>query len=148
MTNDCKHKQAQNLGPELEIYQTYQEVIAPLILTIEVVDGEFPIEILNEIRSIFTHLSRYKLQNSEKDLASAQRHVKRAVLDCYKYLCVSYFEEVKRFRHEHKGIDLTLADNGNFLPTLDEKEKQAKQLLLEAKKFEITLSQKMKKIVT
>ena len=32
---------------EFEIYQTYQEVVAPLIITLEVYDTEYPIEVFN-----------------------------------------------------------------------------------------------------
>ena len=71
---------------EAEIYEQYQNIIAPYITELEVRDCEYPIEILNEIRSIFTHLSRYKLQNNLDEIESANRHVKRAVLDCYKYV--------------------------------------------------------------
>ena len=40
------------------IYQEYREVVFPLVAFLEVVDSEFPVEILNEIRSIFTHFAR------------------------------------------------------------------------------------------
>ena len=98
---------------ELEIYRQYQNVIAPFIVDLEVRDGEYPIEIFNEIRATFTHISRYKVQNSTDDLISAERHIKRATLDCYKYLCVSHAEEIKAFRYNYRSVDLHLADNGN-----------------------------------
>ena len=43
------------------IYRQYQDIIAPFIVELEVRDKEYPIEIFNEIRSIFTHLLRYKI---------------------------------------------------------------------------------------
>ena len=122
---------------EYEIYKTYQDTIAPLIATLEVLDSEYPIEIFNEIRSIFLHLSRYKVQNSEKDVYTAKRHVKRAILDCYKYLCVSYGEKMDTFRDEYKEVNLSLADNGKFLPKLNELDDKAKNDLIKAKEFEI-----------
>ena len=76
------------------IYETYLSVISPFIIQLEALDGEFPVEILNEIRSIFTHLARCnsteKEQIYEENIIKAERHVKRAVLDCFKYLCVAY----------------------------------------------------------
>ena len=83
---------------EIEIYEKYQNIIMPYIMELEVRDVEYPIEIMNEVRAVFTHLSRYKVQCSEKDLYSAENHIKRAILDCYKYLCISIAESVYRFR--------------------------------------------------
>lgn len=122
---------------ELNIYKQYQEVIAPFIVELEVRDTAYPIEIFNEIRSIFTHLSRYKLQNSEDDIRSAENHIKRAILDCFKYLCISISEKVNSFRREYKKVDLGLADNGRFLPELNRLENIAKTSFIEAKKAEI-----------
>lgn len=90
---------------EEKIYLQYQNIIAPFIAELEVRDNEYPIEIFNEIRSVFTHLSRYKLQKSDKNLSAAESHSKRAILDCYKYLCISMEEKVCKFRNEYKNID-------------------------------------------
>lgn len=122
---------------ENEIYRKYQDIVAPYVIELEVRDSEFPIEIFNEIRAIFTHLSRYKIQNSEEDLAAAEGHLKRAVLDCYKYLCISIAISLHQFREEYKDVDLHLADNGEFLPKLDKLEREAQEAFAEAKKTEI-----------
>lgn len=122
---------------EKNIYSQYQNVIAPLIVELEVRDAEYPIEIFNEIRSIFTHLSRFKLQNSEKDLFSAESHLKRAILDCFKYSCISMIEQLNNFRNEYKNVNLGLADNGAFLPKLDSLEAEASNIFIHAKKEEI-----------
>ena len=61
---------------EEKIYWQYQNIIAPFIAELEVRDNEYPIEIFNEIRSVFTHLSRYKLQKSDKDILAAESHSK------------------------------------------------------------------------
>lgn len=122
---------------EEKIYWQYQNIIAPFIAELEVRDNEYPIEIFNEIRSIFTHLSRYKLQKSDKDILAAESHSKRAILDCYKYLCISMEEKVCGFRNEYKNIDLGLADNGKFLPELNRLELRAKNAFKLAKETEI-----------
>lgn len=124
---------------ENEVYRQYRDVIAPFVAELEVRDVEYPIEIFNEIRSVFTHISRYKLQNSEQDLLSAGRHIKRAILDCYKYLCISMAEELFSFRQKYQTIDLHLADNGRFLPELDRLEANAKNCYLKAKKAETAM---------
>jgi len=125
------------LERERRVYEQYETVIAYFIAELEVRDTEYPIEVFNEVRSIFTHLSRYKLNNSDADLLSAERHVKRAILDCFKYMCVSCAEEIKGFRESYRKVDLKIADNGNFLPHLDRLENEAKSAYINAKKKEI-----------
>lgn len=131
INSECTHERENN------IYEQYQKTISYFIVELEVRDVEFPIEIFNEIRSIFTHLTRFKLQNSLDDLTSAERHVKRAVLDCYKYMCISYAEEISKFRISYRKVDLKIADNGAFLPKLDQLEHKAKLSYVSAKKAEI-----------
>lgn len=122
---------------EKEIYNQYQSVIAYFIAELEVRDTEYPIEIFNEIRATFTHLSRYKLQNSIKDLVSAERHIKRVTLDCFKYMCVSIKEEIRLFREEYRKVDLSVAENGRFLIELNRLEEEANSLYIKAKREEI-----------
>lgn len=128
---------SQSTLEENAIYEQYQNIILPYIIELEVRDGEYPVEILNEIRAIFTHFSRYKLQNAQEEIFSAERHVKRAILDCYKYLCISMLEEISDFRAYYRKVDLKLADNGKFLPELDRLECIAKDALKRAKRSEI-----------
>ena len=128
-------EQAEN--EELEIYRQYQDIIMTYIMELEVRDGEYPVEVLNELRSILTHLSRYKLQNRPDELESANRHIKRAILDCYKYLCVSIAESIFKFRKRYAKVDLKLAENGKFLPKLDELESDAQRAFEKAKISEI-----------
>ena len=83
-------------------------------------DAEFPIEILNEVRSIFSHFSRVyddSVTDDEIDceLSKAESHLKRAILDCYKYNCISLYDFYNRFRTEYNFADLSLIDNGDFL---------------------------------
>lgn len=125
------------LQREKDIYIQYETIIAYFIAELEVRDTEYPIEVFNEIRATFTHLSRYKIDDSIDDLISAERHVKRAILDCYKYMCISFAEEIRRFRDEYKKVDLKIADNGKFLPKLDKIENDAKKAYISAKKKEI-----------
>lgn len=105
------------------IYETYLSIISPFIIQLETLDGEFPVEILNEIRSIFTHLARCYSTEKEKiyedNIIKAERHVKRAVLDCFKYLCVAYDEYFRRFTKLNKNVDLSFVDNGHFLQKLN-----------------------------
>lgn len=106
------------------IYNTYLSVIAPFIIQLEVLDGEFPIEILNEVRAIFTHLARCSVTDDsnvyEENIVKSERHVKRAVLDCFKYLCVAYDEHFRAFSRLNRNVDLSYVSNGEFLRKLNE----------------------------
>lgn len=123
------------------IFNAYLKVISPFIVQLEVLDNKFPVEILNEIRAIFTHLARSattdKPEVYSKNITKAERHVKRAVLDCFKYLCYAYENKYKEFEKLYKNVDLSLIDNGNFLPELCKRRKQAVNLLNKAKEKEI-----------
>ncbi len=125
----------------VEIYDAYINTISPFILQLESLDGEFPIEILNEIRAIFTHISRCSLAKTaevyEDNIVKAERHVKRAILDCHKYMCVAYDEHYKQFDRLYKSIDLSIVDNGDFLIDLCQKRKVAVRLLQDAKRLEL-----------
>ena len=126
-----------NTEREKDIYDQYQSVIAYFIAELEVRDAEYPIEIFNEIRAIFTHLARYRLQDSPADLFAAERHVKRAILDCFKYMCISIKEEIRTFREGYRKVDLSIADNGNFLMCLNRLEKEADRQYIMAKKLRL-----------
>ena len=123
------------------IYETYLSVISPFIIQLEALDGEFPVEILNEIRSIFTHLARCnsteKEQIYEENIIKAERHVKRAVLDCFKYLCVAYDEYFRRFTKLNRNLDLSFVDNGNFIQKLNSLHNNAVHNKTEAQKKEL-----------
>ncbi len=122
---------------EVQIYRQYQEIICGYIAELEVRDTEYPIEVFNEVRAIFTHLSRFKLGGKESNLDAAEKHVKRAILDCFKYMCISYAEEITKFRFEYRKVNLGVADNGKFLPNLDKLERDAKAAYIKAKKAEV-----------
>lgn len=123
------------------IYHTYLNTIAPSVVQLEILDGEFPVEILNEIRAIFTHLARCNVSDNidvkTDNVCKAERHVKRAVLDCFKYMCVSYDDQYKGFEELYKNIDLSVIDNGDFLPELCRKRKVALDCLRIAKEAEL-----------
>lgn len=123
------------------IYETYLSVISPFIIQLETLDGEFPVEILNEIRSVFTHLARCNATEKEKiyeeNIIKAERHVKRAVLDCFKYLCVAYDEYFRRFTKLNRNVDLSFVDNGHFIQKLNSLHNNAVHNKTEAQKKEL-----------
>ena len=127
-----------------EIHSQYLHTISPLIMSIEVLDGEFPIEILNEIRSIFTHLSKCNLSDDatiiERNISKANSHIKRAIIDCFKYSCLAFEDSYKGFDTNYKNVDLSEVDNGEFLPGLSVKRKLAKEKITQAKLLELSTS--------
>lgn len=124
-----------------EIYKQYLEIICPFIVLLEAEDNEFPIEIMNEIRAIFTHIARCEMSSDEtvkeNNVEKARNHLKRAILDCFKYSCLTYNNKRKQLRDDYRKADLHLIDNGTFLTELTEKEHEATEALLNAKRSEI-----------
>ncbi|MDR0455105.1 MAG: hypothetical protein LBH20_00285, partial [Treponema sp.] len=127
------------------IHDQYTNIISPFIMQIEVLDGEFPVEIINEIRAVFGHLSKCHLSTDdsvvERNLAKADSHIKRAIIDCYKYLCFAYDDNYKEFERKYIDVDLSEIDNGEFLPFLCKKRKLAIDKLVLAKKLELSTSE-------
>ena len=127
-----------------EIHYKYINIISPFVMQLEVLDGEYPIEILNEIRAVFSHLSKCNLSDEDekidRNLSKADSHIKRAILDCYKYLCFAYDDKYSQFDKNYKNVDLSEIDNGEFLPLLCMKRKTALDKLLQAKKLELITS--------
>ena len=117
-----------------EQFKIYTETIQPLIVYIEELKSEFPSEILNEVRAMYTHLSRAFLADSKKDVVSniekMKRHTKRALFDCFKNCCIIIIDQRRLFFEKYKGIDLTYIDEGKFL----EKEKIAFRACVDALK--------------
>ncbi|MBP1629407.1 MAG: hypothetical protein H6Q15_300 [Bacteroidetes bacterium] len=124
-----------------DLYNTYNEVIKPLIALYEAREEVFPIPLFNEIRAFNDHIARCFIPSSsdyqiENELFRAERHINRIVLDCYKYLNVSFYVEVKSFESRTKHVDLTVLDNGLFYPKFLELKNNAVKLIRRAKKNE------------
>lgn len=110
-------------------YHQYLHVITPLIIALEELDEEYPVEILNEIRAIQNHLARYELSDAlavKKDnVVGAGSHIKRATMDCFKYLSLSFHSRAEEIKQYYDNVDLHLVDNGAFLPKAVELEQDA-----------------------
>ena len=119
------------------IYSDYRNIIRPYIAFLELFDGEFPVEILNEIRAVFQHLARCYYNEGtqdavitqddiEKNIQKAKGHIHRALLDCFKYSCLTLFDEYQMFMRAYRYVDLSSLDNGEFLKKLHVLKKNAR----------------------
>lgn len=123
------------------LFETYTNVVSPFIVQLEVMDSRFPVEILNEIRATMTHLAKMNLTDNddviEDNITKAERHIKRAVLDGFKYCCLSYDDQYETFRSMYKDTDLSIVDNGKFIVNLSKMRKEATDSLIIAKAYEL-----------
>lgn len=57
-----------------DIYSQYQYTVKPYVAQLEVMENEFPVEILNEVRAIMGHLAKcYETTNEESVKKTLQR---------------------------------------------------------------------------
>ena len=96
----------------------YAEDINPLIIRFETEKGEFPVEVQNEIRAMYNHLARAALADNEEKVAEnldkMQSHSKRALMDCFKYICMLCDDNYRDFMKRYESIDLTYINQGLF----------------------------------
>ena len=123
-----------------DLYNQYYHVLNPLVQSYEALSLKFPTEILNELRSIFTHLSRcYEPQVTNEfiddNIKGAKSHLKRAILDGFKYNIISLQIKIEEFRKSHQRV-LSLIDNGSFINYFHESEIKAQDAFNFAKDSE------------
>lgn len=125
-----------------ELLFEYGNVLAPRIVEYEVERCEFPVEVLNEIRAIYAHIYRATVATVDSDakgnLHKAKSHSKRAVLDCYKYLCVTYDDRYHEFFKKFSYINWSKSGLIEDVVAIDEKRKTAVDILRKAKTQEST----------
>lgn len=105
-----------------KIYSQYHNSIKIFIGQLEVLQNKFPVEILNEIRAVFSHIAKvYVCENEDiawKNVNKAKGHIKRAQLDAYKYMCYAFSKYYNNFRDLYKNVDLFYVNNGEFIDKL------------------------------
>lgn len=119
MDEDIKVYEDKELQHELkEIYSQYHNSIKIFIGQLEVLQNKFPVEILNEIRAVFSHIAKvYVCENKEiawENINKAKGHIKRAQLDAYKYMCYGFSKYYTEFRELYKNVDLSYVNNEVF----------------------------------
>lgn len=77
-----------------EICFDYLNKVCESVSTYETLETTFPLGVLNEIRNLFTHLAKSEISEDSneknKEMENAQKHLKRAIRDSYKYNCLAY----------------------------------------------------------
>lgn len=121
-----------------DLFQEYNIRLKPLIAAYESLTGKFPGQILNEIRACNDHVARcFVTGHSESEriteINKARGHVTRSILDGYKHMILYGYDFLTNFHNEYKDIQLSLVNDGKFLPGLLELEGTAKQLTIEAR---------------
>lgn len=131
------------LQRELEgIYSQYHNSIKIFIGQLEVLQNKFPVEILNEIRAVFSHIAKvYVCENEEvawENVNKAKGHIKRAQLDAYKYMCYAFSKYYMEFRELYKNVDLSHVNNGDFINELSRTYTSAMEKAESARMIEVT----------
>ncbi|MFA6865714.1 MAG: hypothetical protein WCS04_07955, partial [Sphaerochaetaceae bacterium] len=126
-------------------YETYNDVIKPLIAVYEAREQQFPTPIFNEIRAFNDHVSRCYLEDSNPDFINKQlkragRHISRIILDLYKYLIVSFDDTIKRFEKKTRNVDLSIISDGQFYVNFSGLRNNAINAIRTAKRLESSTS--------
>lgn len=123
MDDTVKIYEDKKLQSELkEIYAQYHNSIKVFIGQLEYLQNKFPVEILNEIRAVFSHIAKiYVCENEEvawENVSKAKGHIKRAQLDSFKFMCYAFDIYYRDFRELYKNVDLSYVNNGDFIHEL------------------------------
>lgn len=126
-------------------YETYNDVIKPLIAAYEAREQHFPTPVFNEIRAFNDHISRCYLVDSTPDFITKQlnragRHISRIILDLYKYLIISFDKSIKRFEKRTRNVDLSIINDGQFYVNFSGLRNNAINAIREAKRLEASTS--------
>ncbi len=120
------------------VFNEYNTKLKPLIAAYESLTGKFPGQILNEIRASHDHVARCFVSGHSEaerlgEINKAEGHIIRCILDGYKHMILYGYDFVDNFHKEYQDIQLSLVNDGKFLPELQRLEDFAKQQTIEAR---------------
>jgi NADH:ubiquinone oxidoreductase subunit C len=121
-----------------QLYKVYFTDIQGYVSWFQIVANEFSVAVLNEIRDIFTHLSRYhaldlSVEKKKKEIERAESHVIRAKLDCFKFYCLAIDDKIEKFDKMYESVDLSYVRDGKFLTEFQNLYNPAHNQLINAK---------------
>ena len=131
-TGRISDKAKQNIQ---NLYELHNDVRA-LVEKYEVVTGEHPVNVLNEIRYAISHSSSFYERNDDAELEQACLHLRRAKLDAFKNLCVAIDNWYKSYRSEFMLYDLSVVNNGEYIIDVSDLYAASLDLHLMAKRLE------------
>lgn len=120
MSTNESHYMNVEIQKELrDIYAQYHNSIKIFITQLESLQNKFPVEILNEIRAVFSHIAKiYMCKRKDialENIVKAKGHMKRAQLDAYKYMCYAYLQYYNNFKDLYCNVNLSHVNNGDFV---------------------------------
>lgn len=104
-----------------QLYNRYNNDVKLLIGAVEAKTESFPIQIWNEIRAFNDHIARCYLPEATDafiaaQIKSADGHLLRIILDCYKVLNIAMHRKyVSWFKITHFFVRLESVNDGRFL---------------------------------
>lgn len=124
-----------------ELYDTYHNVLKPLLIEVESRYQYHPLPLFNEIRSFTDHVARcYRNEVAEDviriELSKAEGHLNRIIFDCFKFLNVYFEDEIKAFEKQTKNINLAVVKDGDFYINYKKMRKEVVITVRDAKKLE------------
>lgn len=123
-----------------QLFLLYKDKVNPLISVYNALENSFPIGVMNELRDVFSHLTQSLLETEDEEihrhLDKAQRHLKRSVVDAFKYASMAFSNVYDEFKETYKYVDLSYVDNGQLLPQLTKLNSKAERLMHNAKMIE------------
>jgi len=118
-----------------ELKNFYQEIYRPLYSRFNADLGRIPQELHFEVAAALDHLMRSdhgKDTFSNADLERVSGHLKRATFDAFKML----FEHLRELYHCLRDPDFRIVDNGEFLPYIERRWREARAINLTARECE------------
>ena len=93
------------------IFSLYRDKVNPLISVYNSLEDRFPIGVMNELRDVFSHLTQSLLADKEeiinRHFDKAERHLKRAVVDAFKYASMAYSKVYDEFKETYRALTKT-----------------------------------------
>lgn len=123
-------------------YSFYREEVKPFTDAVDIAFDHIPIGTLSEIRDFTGHLADaatgFDCTEEERkgNIRDAHTHLRRVLLDCYKFLCISLRDDVKGFDRKYRWSNLSDVRDGEFVPKYTKLKQAAKRAAKAAKKVE------------
>ena len=131
------------------LYQSYNEVVKPLLIEVEVRSGKISHALQNEIRAFNDHIARChydcsidlndpemkhkEIERQKKEIDKAEGHIRRLILDCFKQLNASLSDTVKRYEKKMKYMDPLKMGSGTEWTSYRELKRYAVKAVFTAK---------------